>query len=81
MRVTDLTIQRNFLYNIFNAEKRLGSLQEMASSGKAIGRPRTILWFGKSISLRHNMAVNNQYLRNMEKREPGCLKLNKLWGT
>lgn len=68
MRVTDLTIQRNFLYNIFNAEKRLGSLQEMASSGKAISRPQDDpVGSEKSISLRHNMAVNNQYLRNMEK--------------
>ena len=46
MRVTDLTIQRNFLYNIFNAEE-IRSLQEMASSAKPSADLRTILWVRK----------------------------------
>ncbi|MBP8613979.1 MAG: hypothetical protein KBI40_03890 [Firmicutes bacterium] len=68
MRVTDLTIQRNFLYNIFGVEKRLGELQDMASSGKSITRPQDDpVGSEKSISLRHDLCVNDQYLRNIDK--------------
>lgn len=68
MRVTDLTIQRNFLYNIFGVEKRLGELQDMASSGKSITRPQDDpVGSERSISLRHDLCVNDQYLRNIDK--------------
>ena len=68
MRVTDLTIQRNFLYNIFAVEKRLGELQDMASSGKSITRPQDDpVGSERSISLRHDLCVNDQYLRNIDK--------------
>ncbi|HHT85197.1 MAG: hypothetical protein ACOX34_07050 [Bacillota bacterium] len=68
MRVTDLSIERNFLYNIFKVEKRLARLQDQASSGKAIIRPQDDpIGAGRSIYLRHDMAVSSQYQRNMDK--------------
>ena len=68
MRVTDLSIERNFLYNIFKLEKRLAKLQDQASSGKAITRPQdNPIGAGRAIYLRHDRSVINQYRRNMDK--------------
>ncbi|HHY17716.1 MAG TPA: hypothetical protein GX524_06530 [Firmicutes bacterium] len=68
MRVTDLTMERNFLYNIFRTERRLGKLQDMASSGQAITRPQDDpIGSERSISLRHHLSVSKQYMRNLDK--------------
>ncbi|HHX09936.1 MAG TPA: hypothetical protein GX729_00975 [Firmicutes bacterium] len=68
MRVTDLSIERNFLYNIFKVEKRLTKLQEQASSGRAIDRPQDDpIGAGRAIYLRHDRSVISQYMRNMDK--------------
>lgn len=68
MRVTNLSVERNFLYNIFNLEKRLMKLQDQASSGKAITRPEdNPIGTGRAIYLRHDMAVIQQYQRNIDK--------------
>jgi len=68
VRVTDLSIERNFLYNIFKLEKRLAKLQDQASSGKAITRPQdNPIGAGRAIYLRHDRSVINQYRRNMDK--------------
>ncbi len=68
MRVTDLSIERNFLHNIFKLEKRLARLQDQASSGRRILRPQDDpIGTGRAVYLRHDMAVNNQYQRNIDK--------------
>ncbi|QUL97938.1 MAG: flagellar hook-associated protein FlgL [Candidatus Fermentithermobacillus carboniphilus] len=67
MRVTDLTMERNFLYNIFNCDARLQKLQDQASSGKRITRPQDDpLGTERSIGLRHHLSKSNQYLRNLD---------------
>lgn len=68
VRVTDQSIERNFLYNIFKGEKRLGKLQDQASSGRVITRPQDDpIGTGRSISLRHDLSVTKQYMRNIDK--------------
>jgi flagellar hook-associated protein 3 FlgL len=68
VRVTDLTMERNFLYNVFKSERRLGKLQDMASSGRAITRPQDDpIGSERSISLRHHLSVSKQYMRNLDK--------------
>ncbi len=68
MRVTDLSIERNFLYNIFQSESKLGKLQNQAYSGQAILRPQDDpIGAGRSISLRHSLSIGRQYARNIDK--------------
>ncbi len=68
MRVTDLTMERNFLYNVFKSESRLGKLQDMVSSERAITRPQDDpIGSERSISLRHHLSVSKQYMRNLDK--------------
>ncbi len=68
MRVTDLSMERDFLYNIFKTEERLGQLQNQAYSGQSICRPQDDpIGTARSIYLRHDLSVSKQYLRNIDK--------------
>jgi len=68
LRVTQMITERNFLYNIFNSERRLQKLQDQVSSGFRITRPQDDpVGTERSIALRHHLAQNEQYLRNLDK--------------
>lgn len=68
MRMTNLTIERNFLYNAAVAEERLQRLQDMASSGKLFQRPQDDpVGVERSVSLRNHLAKNKVYLRNLDR--------------
>lgn len=68
MRVTELMVERNFLHNMRRAEFRLIGLQDRASSGLAFTRPQDDpVGVGRSVTLRHHLAHNHQYLRNIDK--------------
>jgi flagellar hook-associated protein 3 FlgL len=68
MRLTDLSIERNFLYNVGLSERRLQRLQDQASSGKIFSRPQDDpIGVQRSILLRHQLAETNQYLRNLDR--------------
>jgi flagellar hook-associated protein 3 FlgL len=67
MRLTDIAIERNFLYNIGSAEARLQRLQDQASSGKLFQRPQDDpVGVQRSIHLKHQLAETVQYLRNLD---------------
>lgn len=66
MRITDNTVQRNVLFDLSHAERRLLRLQNMASSGKTISRPEDDpVGTERSMSLRTHMAHNDQFMRNL----------------
>lgn len=68
MRMTNLTMERNFLYNIAGAEERLQRLQDMASSGKQFQRPvDDPVGVERSVSLQNHIAKNKAYLRNLDR--------------
>lgn len=68
MRVTELMVERNFLHNMRRAESRLMGLQDRASSGLAFTRPQDDpVGVGRSVTLRHHLTHNRQYLRNIDK--------------
>ncbi len=68
MRMTNLTMERNFLYNVGSAEERLQRLQDMASSGKQFQRPvDDPVGVERSVSLRNYAAKNKLYLRNLDR--------------
>ncbi|HHY44752.1 MAG TPA: hypothetical protein GX512_03475 [Firmicutes bacterium] len=68
MRLTDVSIERNFLYNVGFSERRLQKLQDQASSGKIFSRPQDDpLGVQRSILLRHQLAETTQYLRNLDR--------------
>lgn len=68
MRLTDLAIERNFLYNVAFAERRLQKLQDQASSGKIFSRPQDDpVGVQRSIVLRHHLAETMQFLRNLDR--------------
>jgi flagellar hook-associated protein 3 FlgL len=68
MRLTDLSIERNFLYNVGFSERRLQRLQDQASSGKVFSRPQDDpVGVQRSILLRHQLAETTQYLRNLDR--------------
>ena len=68
MRMTDLTMERNLLYNVSGAEQRLQRLQDMASSGKVFQRPQDDpVGVERAVALRDHAAKNNVYLRNLDK--------------
>ncbi len=67
MRLTDISIERNFLYNIGFAETRLQKLQDQATSGKLFQRPQDDpVGVQRSIHLKHQLAETVQYLRNLD---------------
>jgi len=68
MRMTNLTMERNFLYNVSGAEERLQRLQDMASSGKQFQRPLDDpVGVERSVSLRNHVARNKTYLKNLDR--------------
>ncbi len=68
MRVTDLMVGRNFLHNMRYAETRLLRLLDKASSGMEFTRPQDDpVGVTRSVNLRHHLAQNSQYLRNIDK--------------
>lgn len=68
MRLTDLSVERNFLYNVNLSEERLQRLQDQASSGKNFLRPQDDpIGVQRSIGLNHQLTENTQYLRNLDK--------------
>ena len=68
MRMTDLTMERNLLYNVAAAEERMQRLQDMASSGKAFQRPQDDpVGVERAVALRDHAAKNKVYLRNLDK--------------
>jgi len=68
VRVTDQSVERNFLYNIFNIERGLGKLQDQVTSRRAILRPQDDpVGTGRSVSIRHHLSVSKQYMRNLDK--------------
>ncbi|HHX28183.1 MAG: hypothetical protein ACOX5Q_07980 [Bacillota bacterium] len=68
MRLTDVSIERNFLYNVGTAERRLQRLQDQASSGKLFQRPQDDpIGVQRSIHLKHQLAETVQYLRNLDR--------------
>lgn len=67
MRVTNLTRERNFLYDIGLSQSRLGKLQDEAASGKKINKPEDDpVGTEMSMALRHHLEENSQYLRNLD---------------
>lgn len=68
MRMTNLTMERNLLYNIGGAEERLQRLQDMASSGMKFQKPQDDpVSVQRSISLRNDRVRNDQYLQNLSR--------------
>ncbi len=68
MRVTDLTRERNFLYNITKAEARLGRIEDMATSGMRFSKPQEDpIGAERSLIIRHQQSQNQQYLRNVDR--------------
>ena len=68
MRVTNMIVERNFLYNISRCEERLLKYQDQASSGCAILRPQDDpVGTSRTISLRHLIFQNEQYSMNLYK--------------
>lgn len=68
MRMTNLSIERNFLYNIGKSEERLQRLQDQASSGMNFQRPQDDpVGVERSVTLRNQIVKNQQYLRNLDK--------------
>jgi flagellar hook-associated protein 3 FlgL len=67
VRVTNLTSERNFLFNIRDIESRLLELQNQASSGRLISRPQDDpVGTERSLLLNHHLAQSKQYLRNID---------------
>lgn len=68
MRLTELSVERNFLYNIRLSEERLQKLQDQASSGKVFSKPEDDpIGVQRSINLNHHLEENTQYLRNLDR--------------
>lgn len=68
MRMTNLTMERNLLYNIAGAEERLQYLQDMASSGKRFQKPQDDpVGVQRSVSLRNERTRNDRYLQNLSR--------------
>jgi len=66
--MTNLTMERNFLYNIAGNEDRLQRLQDMASSGKVFQRPQDDpVGVERSVGLRNHLSKNRLYLRNLDR--------------
>ena len=66
MRMTNLTMERNFLYNIAGSEDRLQKLQDMASSGMKFQKPQDDpVGVQRSMGLRNERVRNEQYLQNL----------------
>lgn len=66
MRMTDLSMERNLLYNVGQAEERLQRLQDMASSGKNFAKPQDDpVGVQRSMTVRNEMTKNSQYLSNL----------------
>ncbi len=66
MRITDNMVERNVLFDLNYAERRLLRLQNMASSGKRISRPEDDpVETERSMTLRTHMAHNDQFMRNL----------------
>ena len=68
MRVTDRSIERNFLYSVNHVESRLAKLQDMATTGMNFSKPQDDpIGVERSIALRHHISLNQQYLRNADR--------------
>ena len=68
MRMTNLTMERNFLYNVGVSEDRLQRLQDQASSGMKFQKPEDDpVGVQRSMSLRHDRVRNEQYLQNLSR--------------
>ena len=68
MRMTNLTMERNFLFNVAGSEERLQKLQDMASSGMKFQKPQDDpIGVQRSMSLRHDQVRNEQYLQNLSR--------------
>lgn len=68
MRVTDRSIERNYLYSVNHIESKLASLQDMATTGMNYSKPQDDpVGVERSVSLRHHISLNQQYLRNAER--------------
>ena len=68
MRMTNLTMERNFLHNVGVSEDRLQKLQDQASSGMKFQKPEDDpVGVQRSMSLRHDRARNEQYLQNLSR--------------
>ncbi len=68
MRMTNLTMERNLLFNLSAAEDRLQSLQDMATSGMKFQKPQDDpVGVQRSMSLRNQKTRNDQYLRNLSR--------------
>lgn len=66
MRMTNLTIERNFLYNVGKSEERLQKLQDMASSGMNFRRPQDDpVGVERAITLRNELSKSQHYSRNI----------------
>lgn len=68
MRMTNLTMERNLLFNIGSAEERLQRLQDMASSGMKFQKPEDDpVGVQRSMGLRNDRARNEQYRQNLSR--------------
>ncbi|HHW26946.1 MAG TPA: hypothetical protein GXX23_06355 [Firmicutes bacterium] len=68
MRVTDRTVERNYLYSVNHAESKLAKLQDMVTTGMNYSKPQDDpIGVERSIALRHHIAINQQYLRNADR--------------
>jgi len=68
MRMTNLTMERNLLYNIAVAEERLQNLQNMASSGMKFQKPEDDpVGVQRSMNLRNEKTRNERYLLNLSR--------------
>ncbi|MGE5579866.1 MAG: hypothetical protein ACM3WU_07475 [Bacillota bacterium] len=68
MRMTNLTMERNLLFNIAAAEERLQNLQDMASSGMKFQKPQDDpVGVQRSMSLRNERVRNEKYLKNLSR--------------
>lgn len=68
MRMTDVTMERNFLYNIGKSEERLQRLQDQAASGMNFRRPQDDpVGVQRTLGLRNQLNRNTMYLRNIDR--------------
>jgi flagellar hook-associated protein 3 FlgL len=68
VRVTDRSVERNYLYSVNHAESRLAKFQDMATTGMNYSKPQDDpIGVERSIALRHHIALNQQYLRNADR--------------
>ena len=68
MRMTNLTMERNLLFNLSASEERLQKLQDMATSGMKFQKPQDDpVGVQRSMSLRNDRVRNDQYLKNLSR--------------